>query len=141
MRQADLDRVVAIERETLSPWSLNSLEQELLIAHGIQGVAETSDLGIIGWCACREIWPEAELLKITVQTKSRQRGVGDCLLAWLISELQRKKVANLFLEVRSQNHPALKFYKKNGFLQVGERPNYYSAPRDNALIFKKDILW
>ena len=139
MTKGDLERIAAIESETLSPWSRVLLEEELVVQQGIQCVAETIDSGVIGWCACRQIRPEAELLKITVQTQSRDRGVGGSLLSWLIVELQRKKIETLFLEVRSQNHIALKFYQNNGFLQVGERPCYYSNPGDNALILQKII--
>lgn len=139
MLARDLDRVAAIESQTLSPWSIRFLKDEMLAINGIQCVAETESLGVIGWCAARRITPESELLKIAVDEKYRGRGVANSLLSWLTNELVLCHVNTLFLEVRSQNYAALKFYQKNGFLQVGERRNYYANPLDNALVFQKNL--
>ena len=43
MRLDDLAGVAAIEGETLSSWSIVSLEQEMGVSQGIQLVAEESD--------------------------------------------------------------------------------------------------
>lgn len=139
MRQGDLDAVAGIENETWSPWSLASLGREFQVRQGRQLVAESRDLRILGWCACRQVWPEAELLKIAVTTGERKKGVGTALLARLLGELQNQAYTSLFLEVRAQNQPALTFYKRHGFLQVGRRSRYYSEPTDDALILRRDL--
>jgi ribosomal-protein-alanine N-acetyltransferase len=140
MRQEDLGAVYEIERETPSPWSLVSLEQELQVRRGRQFVAESSDRQILGWCACRLLWPEAELLKIAVTTGERKKGVGTSLLQHVIGELQGQSYSGLFLEVRANNKPALSFYERHGFLRVGIRSHYYSDPVDDALILKRDLV-
>ncbi len=137
MIEADLGGVVAIESENPSPWSADLLARELKIQEAIQFVAEGADAQILGWCACRIVRPEAELLKIAVKEKNRESGIGLSLCRHLFGELEKRHVTSLFLEVRSNNHTALKFYKKHGFLQVGIRPGYYSAPPDSAIILKK----
>lgn len=139
MIKADLGDVSAIEREALSPWSAALVAQELQIPQAIQIVAEASDRQIIGWCACRVIWPEAELLKITVKKNNRARGIGRLLVDKLVSELQERKISSLFLEVRSNNRIALNFYDRHNFLRVGFRPGYYTDPPDSAMILKKDL--
>jgi [ribosomal protein S18]-alanine N-acetyltransferase len=139
MSVADLAVVKAIECETFSPWSFQSLAQELEVSGGVQIVAETSEAQIVGWCACRVIWPEAELLKIAVKKENRRCGVGRFLFEYLFRELQKRKVACLFLEVRSGNHTALDFYTEHHFVQVGSRPNYYTDPSDSAVILKKNL--
>lgn len=139
MRQEDLPAVAAVESETLSPWSLCDLERELRVRQGRQLVVESSDLRIVGWCACRTIWPDAELLKITVAKNERQKGIGTSLLDALLQELQEQAYSSLFLEVRAENAAALQFYEKHGFRQVGRRPRYYSDPADDALILQRDI--
>ncbi len=139
MVKADLGEVSAIEREKLSPWSAESIAQELEIALAIQIVAEASDRKIIGWCACRVIWPEAELLKIAVTKNNRERGVGCLLVENLVDALQKRNISSLFLEVRSNNRIALNFYDKHNFLHVGSRPGYYTDPPDSAMILKKDL--
>jgi len=139
MRHEDLVAVAGIENETWSPWSLVSLAQELQVRQGRQLVAECRNLRIVGWCACRQVWPEAELLKIAVTTAERKKGVGTSLLACLLGELQSQTYRSLFLEVRGRNQPALDFYKRHGFLQVGIRPRYYSDPTDDALILQRNL--
>ncbi len=116
------------------------LRQELGIGSAIQLVAEGTETQILGWCACRVIWPEAELLKIAVKTNTRQRGIGSSLLEHLLSELLKRNVTSLFLEVRSNNRVALDFYEQHGFLQVGGRPGYYADPPDSAIILKKNLF-
>jgi ribosomal-protein-alanine acetyltransferase len=139
MTQADLDAVAAIEHETLSPWSARSLAEELQIFWARQCVAESSDGEILGWYAVREVFPEAELLKIAVKKANRKHGIGRSLIEHLLFDLQKRKIICLFLEVRSGNHTARRFYEKNGFLQVGIRPGYYTDPPESAMILKKNV--
>ena len=139
MVKADLGGVTAIERETLTPFLAVSLAQELEMPQAIQYVAEGADAKILGWCDCRVIWPEAELLKIAIKKENRECGIGRSLFGLLFRELQKRKVTSLFLEVRSNNRTALDFYEKHGFLQVGSRPVYYTDPPDSAMILKKNL--
>jgi ribosomal-protein-alanine acetyltransferase len=138
---ADLDEVAAIEKENPSPWSIGSLALELAIRRAIQVVAvtETPAAQIVGWCACRVIHPEGELLKIAIREKNRECGAGHFLLEYLCRELKKRKVTSLFLEVRSRNRTALKFYEKHGFLTVATRSGYYTDPPDTAMILNKSL--
>lgn len=140
MTAADLAEVAVIEFESPSPWSEALLAQELEVRESIQFVAENSVSQVVGWCACRVILPEAELLKIAVKKKNRERGIGRFLLEFLFGELKKRKVTTLFLEVRSQNRIALYFYEAHGFFCVGSRPDYYLDPPDSAMILRKNLL-
>ena len=139
MGPGDLTAVGEIERDTLTPWSLASLVQELDVRQGLCFVAEASAQRIVGWCACRRIWPEAELVKIAVGERERRKGVGSVLLQHLTGDLQRQSFTALFLEVRAQNKSALCLYNSHGFYKIGMRRAYYSDPQDDALILRKDI--
>ena len=46
----------------------------------------------------------------------------------------------LLLEVRVSNAPAIRLYEKLGFVQVGRRPRYYTNPREDALILRKELI-
>lgn len=139
MRPEDLVAIAGIEGESRSPWSLFSLRRELEVGKGSCFVAETSALGVIGWCCCRGIPPEAELLKVAVTGTQREKGVGGILMAHLFNDLHRQGFTALFLEVRARNTEARSFYQRHGFRRVGMRRKYYSDPPDDALIFKRDI--
>jgi ribosomal-protein-alanine N-acetyltransferase len=138
MTAQDLHAVEEIEGCTLSGWSMLSLQEELAVPHGLCLVAEEAQL-IKGWCACRRIWPEAELLRVAVAEQQRKKGVGRLLLHNLCGDLRQKQYSSLFLEVRSQNETALGFYHRYGFLRVGVRRGYYAEPYDDALLLKLDI--
>ena len=61
----------------------------------------------------------------------RRKGVGRTL----IKELKNlPEVENLFLEVRESNLPAITLYESEGFLRDGVRKNFYSNPRENAIL-------
>lgn len=139
MRVADIDAVVGIEGESPSPWSAALLRRELDRPQGLQLVAETAASHIIGWCACRFIWPEAELLKIATVAHKRREGVGTLLLTRLLRDLRAGNFTVLFLEVRSADNGARIFYNYHGFQPVGLRKGYYSDPRDDALILRRDM--
>jgi len=49
-----------------------------------------------------------------------------------------QNVSCLTLEVRQSNNAAISLYEKLGFKQVGCRPNYYSNPKEAALILRKE---
>lgn len=144
MLDADVADVERIEQQNLSPWSSSALLDELKQERGIVLIAELKNaitIGprVVGWCACRYLPPEAELLKIAVTADLRKHGVASSLLDSLCNLLSQKQSKTLFLEVRSQNQSALNFYIKSGFLQTGERVRYYSNPVDTALIFQKTL--
>ncbi len=142
MQAADLDVIAAIEREAPSPWSRDSLEQELHRPNGLQLVVEDDGCGkILGWCCGRQIGPEAELLKISVLRARRNCGIASTLIARLMQEFSTRGVVTLFLEVRAGNHPALQLYRKHGLNETGLRKKYYADPEDDALIFTKDLFY
>jgi len=138
MVHGDIADIARIEHEVLSPWSANSLAAELKVPNGCQFVAEVNT-SIAGWCCCRMIAPEAELLKLVVRKEYRRQGVASLLLGRLVEELRRQKIESLFLEVRAANRGATAFYRQQAFSRVGGRSRYYSNPPDSALIFCRSI--
>ena len=65
--------------------------------------------------------------------QARRQGVADALLSTLTG-FGRDRLAALMLEVRASNAPAIALYEKHGFAAVGRRKNYYSAPREDAIL-------
>lgn len=128
--------VFALEQSTLSPWTSAMLYSELEMSSSRQFVAVASSGKVLGWCCCRLVPPEAELLKIIAGDGARRSGVGSSLLNSICQELKKNQILMLFLEVRSQNRAALRFYEKHRFHQVAQRANYYSNPSDDALILQ-----
>ena len=136
MATEDVEAVADLEKQVFSPWNKSLIESELDYASSFALVAEASG-GLAGWCCCRHVHAEAELLKMTVAEKWRRRCVATRLLQTLERKLQEINVARLYLEVRSKNFPAVAFYNQAGFTVSGRRINYYIQPSDDALILQK----
>ena len=136
MVSADLEPVASIERESPSPWTLAQVREELDNSASLVFVADDGAGAVQGWCCCRLLAGEAELLKIAVSSKFRRLGIGRKLFESLCSCLVSREVSALFLEVRSHNRSAIAFYSAFGFQQVGMRIGYYSDPRDDAMLLK-----
>lgn len=136
--QLDLEDIYQIELTSPSPWSIASLYSEISHVNSLILVAVLKQQ-VVGWCCGRVIAPETELLKIAVHPNCRRRGVAGHLLGQFELKLAGKNITDVYLEVRSQNKSAIKFYLKFGFFQVGLRSKYYSSPQDDALIYKKEI--
>ena len=76
------------------------------------------------------------VLNLAVAPEFRRRGIGGALLDAGLSALQRRRVEEVFLEVRESNHSAQALYLAYGFRAVGQRAAYYRNPREDALVLR-----
>lgn len=135
MCEADIPDVVAIEEECA--WSAAQFLGELHQAHGWQYVAISSTL--FGYICGRSVLDEAEIVKIAVKRDVRRQGVATRLLACALEKVFQKGGRTCYLEVRSSNMSARSFYEKNGFSGTGIRKNYYTSPREDAVLMVKSL--
>jgi len=92
---------------------------------------------IVGFAFYRTVFEESELLLIATHPDTQRLGVGYSLTKAVIDQSSDE----VFLEVR-QGNPALALYFRVGFLQVGQRENYYrgkSGDYFNALTLRYEI--
>ena len=75
---------------------------------------------------------------VTVDPAARGRGCGTRLLTELLRRLAAEGVAAVYLEVRTQNAPAIALYEKTGFVRTGLRKRFYCNPPDDAITMKKE---
>ena len=61
------------------------------------------------------------------------------LLKALLKNLAAEGVTEVYLEVRTQNAPAIALYEKNGFIRTGLRKRFYQNPPDDAITMKKEL--
>lgn len=67
----------------------------------------------------------ARILLFAVDPEYRGRGIGAQLLSAFRMKVVMSGVRYITLEVRTENHSARKFYKKNGFTETSVYENYY----------------
>lgn len=134
MDKSHLTQIAEIEKECFSsPWTVPMLEEELnnLCASFI--VAQGEDGTVLGYAGLHVAVDEGYIDNIAVREDYRRQGVGQALLGAFM-RFGQEKLAFLTLEVRPSNEPAIQFYMKHGFVQVGRRKNYYTAPREDAIL-------
>ncbi|MCL2371952.1 MAG: ribosomal protein S18-alanine N-acetyltransferase [Defluviitaleaceae bacterium] len=129
----------AIEQASFSePWSKIDIAQEIAAPLSICLTACcTTTNKVTGYITTRNILGEGHISNIAVAPSYRQKGIGSKLIEALITEAKQHKITGLTLEVRKSNTTAQNLYKKHGFMAVGTRKNYYSAPEEDAIIMWK----
>ena len=141
MTANDLHTVSEIEAVSNSqPWTYADFEESLAREDGttILLVAEEDD-AVIGYLVLYTAAGESEIVTIAVSPNARRRGIGRDLIENVItfSESSSLYIEEINLEVRVSNEPAIRLYESSGFSIVGKRPNFYSNPREDALLMKR----
>ena len=140
MTQEHVSQVAELEAVCFScPWSENAVSNELSNQLSLWIVAVDNGC-VAGYVGSQTVLGEADMMNIAVRPEYRRRGIAESLIHELVSELKAKDAYCLTLEVRASNLPAITLYEKLGFVQVGRRPNYYTSPKEDALILRKEWL-
>lgn len=134
MTEEDLDQAARIEAACFrESWSRALLEEGLKNPWNLFLAAEEQET-LIGYGAACVIAGEGEIQRIAVLKEFRGEGRGRKLLEALVNFSKDRGVRSMTLEVRESNLPARRLYISAGFLEEARRKNYYSNPREDAII-------
>ena len=137
MTESHVAAVAALEKLCFAdPWSLSSIASELNNPLALWLVA-VEDGDLIGYIGSQSVMGESDMMNVAVHPDHRRKGLGERLVLALCEALSGENTS-LALEVRSSNAPAISLYEKLGFVLIGNRKNFYSGPRENALIYKRE---
>ena len=142
MTEHDLLEVVAIEETSgLSPWGWDAYYAELQSRdNSIMLVAHTASLTdrrapmVAGFVVARHIADEIHVNNFAVRPDFRRRGIGQRLMAAVLSWGRDKNITQAVLEVRAGNKAAQQLYQACGFEVIGRRKRYYKSPVEDALL-------
>lgn len=138
MNESHVSQIAALEKLCFpDPWSERSVASELDNPLSLWLVA-TEGERVLGYVGSQSVLDEADMMNVAVHPDARRRGLARSLVEALIEQLKDREVRMLTLEVRASNEPAKALYETMGFTQVGRRKNYYLAPREDALILRKE---
>lgn len=139
MTEADLDRVVELERETFSlPWTKDGFLAALEMPKNCFLVTEDEE-GVQGYCGYYQVLDEAEIMNVCISAKKRGKGLGSAMMKELLSCAKANDAKSILLEVRVSNASAIHVYESVGFQSVGVRKGFYEQPVEDALIMKCDL--
>ena len=131
----DAKEIFAIEMECFSvPWSLDSIETELLNEDNKLYYVVEDGNGVVGYAGAWLVYDEGQITNIAIRPSARRQGFGAKLTSALIEECFKRGMHEIFLEVRISNLSALSLYRQLGFTVKGMRKNYYSEPKEDAYI-------
>lgn len=132
-KKEHLDSVCELERLCFSnPWSRRDLESQINSDTSFFLVAVENGR-VTGYMGLQIFSGEGYVTNVAVHPDFRRRGTA----AALISQQLKNKMDFITLEVRESNAPAVSLYEKFGFEKIGVRPNFYTAPEENAIIMTK----
>ena len=134
-KNSDLTEVKAIEQLTSPyPWSDQLFDESI---NKLLVITQKQD--IIGYAVVALVAQQAELHLIAIHPKAQSQGYGQLLLA-LIIESMPASIESFFLEVRVSNCRAVRLYQRLGFVQIGERKDYYrnGMGTEDAIIMARE---
>jgi len=132
-----LHDVVRIEKESFAdPWSLNAF-RNFVVLYRTSWVAQ-SDGKVHGYLVTQWVLDEIHILNIAVDKSKRRSGVAAFLLDFLFERAARRKIKDVYLEVRESNEAARSLYARYGFSELGIRKSYYHDG-ENALVMHRRV--
>lgn len=135
----DIPAVMQLERSAHShPWRQSSFE-DCLKGRQKCWLAEAKNT-LVGYVVVTHGGGDAELLNLAVAPVFQRKGVGQSLLEHA-TQCVAGKADMLFLEVRVSNHKAIELYSKAGFVELGNRKNYYPTANghEDALLMARQL--
>lgn len=143
MTRDDLNKVVEIEEASFNaPWSRRMFLSELSGNPFSQlYTARMPDKDeIVGYICFWLVFEELHLMNLAVHPCWRREGVGEELLRWAVLKGREAGTKIATLEVRSSNDAARGLYEKVGFKARSIRRNYYSNPKEDAVIMRTENI-
>jgi ribosomal-protein-alanine N-acetyltransferase len=135
--EQDVAAIESIERASFpDPWSKASFRS--LLAYP-SFVAVDSEGRIAGYLFAVGVEDAGEILNVAIAAGHRRRGLGRRLVEHAVEVLQRRGVAQIFLEVRESNAAARTLYRTLGFEVIGRRRGYYRRPPEDALVLRRGL--
>lgn len=137
MDRSHIPQIAQLERQCFSaPWSEEALVQALYQDNASFIVAEGVDGTVLGYAGLQAVLDEGYIDNVAVRPEYRRQGVAGALLG-AFERFAQAHLAFLTLEVRASNVPAIALYERHGFVRAGLRKNYYTAPREDAVIMTR----
>jgi len=140
MKHSDLTEVLKLEK-ALFP--VDAWSEELFLAE-LSEVSISRDVSvavldsqIVGYASFRYVGKQGDVNTVAVASDQQGKGIGTALMDWLESQAVLRNVREIFLDVRSDNEPAIKMYAARGYERVDIRRNYYGNTIDANVMRKR----
>ena len=134
-----VEQLLALEKACFSlPWTKEQLLSQLPDEMHCFLVA-LEDERVLGYVGMMHVLDEGYISNVAVAPEARRRGIGNELIAALLSRAISLNLSFVTLEVRAGNNAAVSLYEKHGFCRVGLRKNYYIFPKEDAILMTIEL--
>ena len=146
--ESDIPSILEIENDSQpEPWTEKAFVEEIdrvnsrmLVARLATGSASGSpSQEIAGYICFWLVAGEIQILNIAVRKTLRRQGIARKLIELAIRAAREETARYITLEVRKSNLAARKLYETFGFRAVGERPGYYGAQKESAVLMEIEM--
>lgn len=132
----DIPTIYKIEVESFEdPYPPSVLINLLLITREGFLVMETHGR-VVGYIIMRKIGIRGHLMALATDKKFQRKGFGTKLIEHAIQTLEKSACYGIWLEVRSSNIPAKRFYMNRAFKQIGQIDEYYSDGEPADILYR-----
>jgi [ribosomal protein S18]-alanine N-acetyltransferase len=135
LRWWEIEQLVTLEEILFpgdSPWTAAMFWSELAAGHHYRVLREQDR--VVGYAGLARTDEEAEVQTIGVAPDHQGHGLGRVLLRDLLAHAGARTV---FLEVRTDNDPAIRLYESEGFERIGLRRRYYQPSGADAYTMRR----
>lgn len=140
MTEEDIPAVMEIERACFPvPWSESLMRALLCMPQTTVCLVAETGARVCGYVTAAFGYEELHILSLAMSPDRRGTGGADMLLAGAIERGRPRGCLAVILEVRERNERARRFYRRNGFREIGRRPRYYADSGEDALLMQKDV--
>ena len=146
--ESDIPSILEIENDSQpEPWTeqafleeINRANSRVLVARLVTVAASGSPFqDIAGYICFWLVAGEIQILNIAVRKDMRRQGIARKLIELAIRSAREENAGHVTLEVRKSNTAARELYETFGFRVIGERPNYYGAQKESAILMELEI--
>ncbi len=133
------EHIAALEKACFSePWSREAVEDFLSYPYNHAIVALWND-AFAGYITYTAIAGEYQIANVAVLPEFRKNGIGNAMLCELVTRAKLEHAEVVTLEVRASNTSAISLYEKTGFTKAGIRNGFYSAPKEDAVLYNLSL--
>lgn len=135
MRRRHLRSVLRIEAQQPHPgWSVGLFLSEIGQRDARTYLVARQGSTVVGFIGVLYAGDDGHITTLAVDERCRRQAIASRLLLVATRRAVERGAANLTLEVRASNEPALALYRRFGFAPVGVRKGYYADGDEDAIV-------
>jgi len=133
-REVRLPRPVSVQYPRDPYYLADEWSQRAAVFVALEGDEPSGYICVLEQAQATTVW----ITDLVVRPSKRRRGIGSVLLSTAQKWAVARNARDIFFEMSSKNHPAIRLAQKSGFEFCGYNDHYY-VTQDVALFFGRTL--